>query len=145
MACGFVKRRRRRLTHPCPLAFDEIKLLQQEETTDSQTTMPRVVDVRRYQEGEVVMKSMYGREGELEAWREALLDEYGQAMLVIGQQGMGKTMLLAEMVRMAFNSTQLRCGAMIIPVVSEDTVANVFDAILETMLRAAREDIEIKT
>lgn len=39
-----------------------------------------------------------GREGELEEFRQALRSPQGQAILVVGQAGMGKSWLIEEMV-----------------------------------------------
>lgn len=51
-----------------------------------------------------------GRQKELEQFKEALKDPAGQAVVVVGHRGMGKTWLINKMARIAESDGQLKCG-----------------------------------
>ena len=52
-----------------------------------------------------------GRRDELKQFDRVLRAEEGQVVLVVGQQGMGKTMLVNRMARAVLAHPELKCGA----------------------------------
>lgn len=78
-----------------------------------------------------------GRKDELAQWLRILADPRGQAVLVVGQRGMGKTLLVDEMARLAREHPDLRCGAVRYEVTKTDTVASILELILDHAYRAA--------
>jgi tetratricopeptide (TPR) repeat protein len=74
-----------------------------------------------------------GRQDELDQFDKVLRDPGPRVALVVGQQGMGKTMLVERMMRAAENHPQLKCGAVRYKVAPTDSV----DSVLELMLAHA--------
>ena len=74
-----------------------------------------------------------GREAELERFGEVLEDPRGQAILVVGQAGMGKTWLVDKMGGVAENYPDLKCGWVRYEITSGDSV----EAIMERMMSDA--------
>lgn len=72
-----------------------------------------------------------GREAELRQFKEVLEDPQGQAILVIGQAGMGKTWLLNKMVELAEVHPALRCGAIRYEVTPTDNVDGVMAMMMD--------------
>jgi len=62
-----------------------------------------------------------GRQAELERFREILKDPKGQAVIVVGNRGMGKTWLVDRMGSIAQRHPDLKCGWMRNEVTSNDT------------------------
>ena len=56
-------------------------------------------------------KTFVGRKRELEEFKKVLEKPDGQAILVVGQAGMGKTWLINEMAEVAKKHESLKCGA----------------------------------
>ena len=71
-----------------------------------------------------------GRRNELKQFDEVLRDPVAHAVLVVGPAGMGKTLLVEQMMRAAVNHPDLECGAVRYEVTPTDSV----DSILELML-----------
>jgi len=81
-------------------------------------------------------KIFVGRKAELEQFKAVLDDPKGQAVLVVGQAGMGKTWLVNEMAKIAKNHPELKCGCVrydeVIPTDSVDsTMALMMDNAFE--------------
>lgn len=55
-------------------------------------------------------KVFVGRKKELKHLRKVLKGRRGQAVLVVGQAGMGKTWLMNRMAEVVQNDPKLRCG-----------------------------------
>ena len=66
-----------------------------------------------------------GRKDELRGFGEILAAPEGQAVVVVGQAGMGKTMLVNRMARLALDHPNLKCGAVRYEVTPTDTPASV--------------------
>ena len=62
-----------------------------------------------------------GREKELAAWERVLRDPEGQAVLVVGPQGMGKTSLVNKMAEVARQHSHFKCGVVRYEVTENDT------------------------
>ena len=63
-----------------------------------------------------------GRREELDKFDHVLRAQEGQVVLVVGQQGMGKTMLANRMARAALGHPELKCGAVRYEVTPTDSV-----------------------
>lgn len=63
-----------------------------------------------------------GRQPELECFRSILQDPAGQVVLVTGQAGMGKTLLVNMMADLARGHPDLKCGAMRYEVTPTDSL-----------------------
>jgi hypothetical protein len=79
-----------------------------------------------------------GRKAELKAFDEVLRDPAGQAILVVGQQGMGKTMLVSKMAELARSHPELKCGAVRYEVTPTDSVDSILELMLDHACDAAR-------
>jgi len=79
-----------------------------------------------------------GRKAELKQFDEALRATEAQAVLVVGQQGMGKTMLLNKMAEHAENHPDLKCGRVRYEVTPTDSVDSVMELMLDHAYEAAR-------
>jgi len=75
-------------------------------------------------------KIFVGRKAELEQFKEALKNPKGQAVLVVGQAGMGKSWLVNKMAEIAKNHPDLKCGCVRYEPTSNDSV----DAMMERMM-----------
>jgi hypothetical protein len=76
-----------------------------------------------------------GREDELKQWAKVLASTKGCAVLVVGEEGMGKTLLLNRMVSFALKRSELTCGAVRYEVAPTDSVND----LLQDMMRHAYE------
>jgi len=83
-----------------------------------------------------------GREDELKQWATVLASPEGQAVVVVGQEGMGKTLLLNRMVDVATNHPDLKCGAVRYEVTPTDSVDGILTRMITDAYQAAhlRED-----
>ena len=79
-------------------------------------------------------KIFVGREAEIGQFTNALEEPRGQAIVVVGQAGMGKTWLINKMAEIAENHPDLRCGCVRYAVTKEDSV----DSRLAIMMDGAR-------
>jgi len=55
-------------------------------------------------------EGFFGREKEIGRWLEVLEEPKGEAVIVVGQMGMGKTMLVNKMARIAEEHCDFKCG-----------------------------------
>lgn len=76
-------------------------------------------------------KYFVGRKDILLQFDEFLKCSKGQAALVVGQQGMGKTMLLEQMMKRAIENPELECACIRHEVVETDSVDATMDEILD--------------
>ena len=67
-------------------------------------------------------KIFVGREVELQDFMSAMERPAGEAVLVVGQAGMGKTMLVNKMARLAEKHPDLKCGWVRYEVTPTDSV-----------------------
>lgn len=75
-------------------------------------------------------KIFVGRKAELQQFKKVIEDPQGQAVLVVGHRGMGKTWLINRMAELAQNHPNLKCGCVRYEVTPTDGV----DSILELMM-----------
>ncbi len=85
-------------------------------------------------------KIFVGRKAELEQFKKVLENPQGQAVLVIGQAGMGKTWLVNKMAKLAEKHPQLKCGCVRYEVTPTDSV----DSTMALMMDNAFESASIK-
>jgi tetratricopeptide (TPR) repeat protein len=78
-----------------------------------------------------------GRRDELKLWEKVLADPQGQAVLVVGQQGMGKTMLVNKMADIAGAHPDLKCGYVRYEVTPTDPPETTMQLILDHAFEAA--------
>ncbi len=78
-----------------------------------------------------------GRRDELERFDEVLAREDGEAIVVVGHQGMGKTMLVDQMADRARHASDLECGAVRYEVTKNDTVASTLALMIDHAFEAA--------
>jgi tetratricopeptide (TPR) repeat protein/energy-coupling factor transporter ATP-binding protein EcfA2 len=79
-----------------------------------------------------------GRKAELEQFKKVLEDPYGQAILVVGQAGMGKTWLINKMADLAENHPQLQCGCVRYEVTPTDSVDSTMALMMDNAFEAAQ-------
>ena len=77
-----------------------------------------------------------GRRDELKRFGEILASPKGQAVLVVGPQGMGKTLLVNKMARMAQNHPSLKCGTVRYEVTKTDDVATTMALMIDHAFEA---------
>ncbi len=83
-------------------------------------------------------KSIFvGRHAEIEQWKDVLSSPEGRAVLVVGQEGMGKTFLLDKMGELAVHHPDLRCGCVRYNVTSEDSAEDTLSSMLDLSFEAA--------
>jgi len=78
-----------------------------------------------------------GRKAELEQFGKALEDPKGQAVLVVGQAGMGKTWLVNKMAEVAENHPDLKCGWVRYEVTPTDSVDSTMALMMDNAFEAA--------
>ncbi len=79
-----------------------------------------------------------GRTAELERFTEVLAELRGQAVLVVGQEGMGKTMLVNRMAGLAEGHPELECGWVRYEVTKTDSVDSTLELMIDHAFRAAQ-------
>ena len=79
-----------------------------------------------------------GRHAELEQFDEVLAAPEGQAIVVVGQRGMGKTMLINRMADQARRTPNLKCGTVRYEVTPTDTVDATMALMLDHAFEAAQ-------
>ena len=82
-------------------------------------------------------KIFVGRKAELEQFKEVLKDPKGQAVLVVGQAGMGKTWLVNKMAEIAENHPDLKCGWVRYEVTRDDSVDSRLAIMIDDAFEAA--------
>ena len=79
-----------------------------------------------------------GRKAELERFRQVLKDPRGQAILVVGQAGMGKSWLLDRMAQLAQNHPDLKCGYVRYEVTRTDSTDSTMALMIDHAFEAAQ-------
>jgi tetratricopeptide (TPR) repeat protein len=79
-----------------------------------------------------------GRKQELARFKEVLADPAGQAVVVVGQAGMGKTWLINKMAKIATNDGQLKCGWVRYEVTPTDTVDSTMALMIDNAFEAGQ-------
>jgi len=79
-----------------------------------------------------------GRTKEIEQFKKVLEDRQGQAVLVVGQAGMGKTLLLNKMTKIAGSHPNLRCGFVRYAVTPTDSVDSTMSLIMDNAFETAQ-------
>jgi tetratricopeptide (TPR) repeat protein/energy-coupling factor transporter ATP-binding protein EcfA2 len=79
-----------------------------------------------------------GRQKELEQFKKVLEDPKGQAVLVVGQAGMGKTWLVNKMAELAENHPELKCGGVRYEVTPTDSVDSTMALMMDNAFEAAQ-------
>jgi len=82
-------------------------------------------------------KIFVGRRNELEQFKKVLEDPQGQAILVVGNRGMGKTWLINKMAEVAENHPDLKCGCVRYEVTKEDSVDSRLAIMMDDAFEAA--------
>ena len=83
-------------------------------------------------------KIFVGRKQELEQFEQVVKDPQGQALLVVGQTGMGKTWLINRMAELAENHPQLKCGWVRYEVTPTDSVDSTMGLMMDNAFEAAQ-------
>ena len=78
-----------------------------------------------------------GREAELKQFKEVLHDTEGQAVLVVGQAGIGKSWLMKEMVEVAYGELELECGWVSYEVTANDRPDSIMGLMMDNAFGAA--------
>lgn len=79
-----------------------------------------------------------GRKNELEQFLKVLEDQRGQAILVVGQAGMGKTWLINKMAELTGNHPTLKCGCVRYEVTPTDSVDSTMSLMMDNAYDAAQ-------
>jgi tetratricopeptide (TPR) repeat protein/energy-coupling factor transporter ATP-binding protein EcfA2 len=77
-----------------------------------------------------------GRHAELEQFKKVLEDPKGEAVLVVGQAGMGKTWLVNRMATIAENHPDLKCGCVRYEVTPTDSVDSTMALMMDNAFEA---------
>jgi tetratricopeptide (TPR) repeat protein len=77
-----------------------------------------------------------GRKTELDQWESVLADPCGQTVLVVGQQGYGKTWLLDRMAQLARSHPNLKCGAVRYEMTETQSPAVIMAAMIDDAFEA---------
>ncbi len=85
-----------------------------------------------------VEKIFVGRKAELEQFKEVIENPKGQAVLVVGQAGMGKTWLVNKMAEIAENHPELKCGWVRYEVTPTDSVDSTMALMMDNAFEAAQ-------
>ena len=83
-------------------------------------------------------KIFVGRKKDLEEFARVLVQPEGQAVLVVGQVGMGKTWLINRMAEVAENHPQLKCGWVRYEVTPTDSVDSTMALMMDNGFEAAQ-------
>jgi len=83
-------------------------------------------------------KIFVGRKAELEQFKKVLEDPQGQAILVIGHRGMGKTWLINKMAELAQNHPNFKCGCVRYEVTPTDSVDSTMALMMDNAFEAAQ-------
>ena len=78
-----------------------------------------------------------GRQAELERFMQVLADPHGQAVVVVGQAGMGKTWLVNKMAEIAEEHPDFKCGAVRYEVTKQDSVDSRLAVMIDDAYEAA--------
>ena len=83
-------------------------------------------------------KIFVGRKAELEQFKKVLEDLKGQAVLVVGHRGMGKTWLVNKMAEIGENHPKLKCGCVRYEVTPTDSVDSTMALMMDNAFEAAQ-------
>ena len=86
-------------------------------------------------------KIFVGRKDELEQFKEVLKNPKGQAVLVVGQAGMGKSWLVNKMAEIAENHPELKCGWVRYEVTPTDSVDSTMSLMMDNAFEAASTEL----
>ena len=78
-----------------------------------------------------------GRENEIKAFMEAISRLDGQAILVCGHSGMGKTSLLNRLSEVCENNPDLKCSCVRYEITPTDSVDSIMSLVMDDMIGAA--------
>ena len=87
-----------------------------------------------------VEKIFVGRKDEIEQFKEVLEDPKGQAVLVVGQAGMGKTWLVNKMAEIAESHLELKCGWVRYEVTPTDSVDSTMALMMDNAFETANKE-----
>lgn len=79
-----------------------------------------------------------GRKAELAQFKKVIEDPRGQAVLVVGHRGMGKTWLINRMAELAESHPNLKCGCVRYEVTPTDSVASTMALMMDDAYEAGR-------
>ena len=79
-----------------------------------------------------------GRKDELDRFKQLLRDPAGQAVIVVGQAGMGKSWLLDRMAQLAEKHPDLKCGYVRYEVTPTDAADATMELMMDHAFDAAR-------
>ncbi len=88
-----------------------------------------------------VRKRFVGREYELKQFEEVLLNPRGQAVLVVGQAGMGKTWLVNRMAEVAAGHAPPKCGWVRYEVTPRDSADSTMALMMDNAFEAAQLEV----
>ena len=83
-------------------------------------------------------KLFVGRKAELEQFKEVRRNPTGQAVLVVGQVGMGKNWMVNKMAEIAENHLELKCGWVRYEVTPTDSVDSTMSLMMDNAFEAAQ-------
>jgi len=83
-------------------------------------------------------KIFVGRKTELEQFKKVIEDPQGQAVLVVGNRGMGKTWLINKMAELAENHPNFECGCVRYEVTPTDSVDSTMALIMDNAFEATQ-------
>lgn len=83
-------------------------------------------------------KIFVGRKAELEQFKKVLRKPEGQAVVVMGQRGMGKTWLVNKMAQIGENHPELKCGWVRYEVTPTDSVDSIMALMMDNAFEAAQ-------
>ncbi|HCO94926.1 MAG TPA: hypothetical protein DIU00_13405 [Phycisphaerales bacterium] len=83
-------------------------------------------------------KIFVGRKAELEQFKKVLEDTRGQAVLIVGHRGMGKTWLINKMAELAENHPNFKCGCVRYEVTPTDSVDSTMALMMDNAFEAAQ-------
>ena len=86
----------------------------------------------------IVDKIFVGRKAELEQFKKVLEDPKGQAVLVVGHRGMGKTWLINKMAELAQNQPNFKCGCVRYEVTPTDSVDSTMALMMDNAFEASQ-------
>lgn len=78
-----------------------------------------------------------GRDNEIKAFVESISQPHGQAILICGHSGMGKTSLLSKLAEVCETTTDLECNHVHYEITQTDSVDSILSLVMNNMIDAA--------